>query len=154
MPFCMFTLSTSLPLSEVEARIQPLIAPPDPTFSFQRPEPGGPPFQGSFSPPHFKVSRRIQYRNSFLPVIHGSLGAGAVGSEIRLVMHVHLIVLAFMCVWFGGVLFSLSLSSFAWDEPHLMPLGMAVFGVALTCGGFFPEAIKAARLIREAVRAA
>jgi hypothetical protein len=154
MPFWIVAFSTPLPLSEVESRLRPLIKQPDPAFSFRQPELGGPPFQGSFDPPHFKVSRRIRYRNSFLPVIHGSLRTGSVGSEVRLVMHLHFLVLAFMCVWFGGVLSAVSLSDFAWDELHLLPLGMAVFGVVLTCGGFFPEAVKAARLLREAVGAA
>jgi hypothetical protein len=153
MPFWIVTLSTSLPLSEVEARIRPLIKPPDAAISFRQPEPGGPPFQGSFEPPNFKVSRRIRYRNSCLPVVHGNIRAGTICSEVRLFMHVHLLVLAFMCAWLGLVLHSLSLSNFAWDESHLIPLGMALFAVVLTCGGFYPEALKAVRLVRNAISA-
>ena len=154
MPFWIVTLRTSLPLSEVEARIQPLIKTPHAAPPLRQPTRGGASFQGSFNPPRFKVSRRIRYRNSFLPVVHGSLRDGIVGSEVHLFMHLHLLVLAFVIVWIGGVLFALSRSSFAWDRPHLIPLGMAVFGAAVTCGGFFPEAVKATRLFREAVGAA
>jgi hypothetical protein len=62
-------------------------------------------------------------------------------------MFIHPLVALFMVFWLGtvgyGAFRGLSDSPFVW--------GMFVFGVALVVGAFVPEAIKAQRLISEAM---
>jgi hypothetical protein len=58
---------------------------------------------------------------------------------------IHPLVAVFMAVWFG---MAGQLSS---PEGSIVPWGMLMFGVVLTLAGFIPEALKAKRLISEAV---
>jgi hypothetical protein len=64
-------------------------------------------------------------------------------------MFLHPLVAFFMVIWLGflgrGALVDRS-------APHAFFWGMFIFGVALTAGGFIPEAIKAKRLISETLR--
>jgi hypothetical protein len=63
-------------------------------------------------------------------------------------MFLHPIVVMFMIFWLGTI------ASVAFSHPALSPIpwGMLAFGIALPMGGFIPEAIKAKRLIVEAIR--
>ena len=64
-------------------------------------------------------------------------------------MFLHPLVALFMLIWLGvvgrGALVDRS-------TPHAFLWSMFIFGIALTAGGFIPEAIKAKRLISETLR--
>src|SRR5712671_2639644 len=60
-------------------------------------------FQGDLMRDAFKISRIIHYRNSFLPIIHGTCRPGHHGTTVAVKMRLHPFVMAFMCFWFGGV---------------------------------------------------
>jgi len=66
-------------------------------------------------------------------------------------MYLHPLVLVFMLFWLGGVGLSAVASLRQGEEgaSTLVAIGMFVFGVALTLGGFYPEAIKARRLLEQ-----
>jgi hypothetical protein len=66
-------------------------------------------------------------------------------------MYLHPLVLAFMLFWLGGVGLGAVAALRQGDggAATLVPIGMFVFGVALTLGGFYPEAIKARRLLEQ-----
>ena len=105
------------------------------------------PFQGDLSIDGFTMTRIIHYRNSFLPVIRGTFAPGPQGTNIAIKMTLHPIVIAFMAMWLGVVgsiamvlcLSAIFSNDVAWPLP-LAPLGMFVFGWALTSGGFWFEA--------------
>jgi len=113
-------------------------------------------FEGELTQNGFKVMRIIFYRNSFLPVITGKFVTGQSGSTISITMRLHAFVLAFMCVWFGGVgigmasvLIGLVSGQTKPDAMLLIPFGMLVFGCVLVVSCFWPEAKKAKRMLTE-----
>jgi hypothetical protein len=104
-------------------------------------------FVGTVEDDSFRIRRDIRYRNSFLPLIWGRITLTGTGSRIYVTMFLHPLVALFMVFWLvmaGN--FALNL-----QPPSLVAVGMFIFGVVLTVAGFFPEAIKAKRLISEAV---
>ncbi len=109
----------------------------------------GPPFIGTVQDDSFRVRRDIQGRNSFLPLVCGRFVSTPTGTSVSVTMFLHPLVALFMVIWLGvvgrGALVDRS-------APHAFLWGMFIFGVALTAGGFIPEAIKARRLISETLR--
>jgi len=111
-------------------------------------------FSGTCDDRSFKIVRLIQYRNSFLPVIRGRLLQGAMGTDVRLIMMLHPVVAVFMVLWCSGLVFGVArgFAESGMTALALGPLLMCLFGISLTSVGFFPEALKAQRLIREALQ--
>jgi hypothetical protein len=110
--------------------------------------PIGAPFIGSVQDESFKIRRDIRYRNSFLPMIRGRVTPNGVGARVYVTMFIHPLVALFMIFWFGVVGYgAVSVPS----TSSMIPGGMFIFGIALTLGAFIPEAIKARRLISDAV---
>jgi hypothetical protein len=71
-----------------------------------------------------------------------------VGARVYVTMFIHPLVALFMIFWLGIVGYgAVSLPA----ASSVIPGGMFVFGIALTVGAFIPEAIKAKRLISDAV---
>ena len=65
-------------------------------------------------------------------------------------MNLHPLVLAFILFWLGGVgSAAITMLRRGKASEALIPLGMFAFGVALTLGGFYPEAIKARRILEK-----
>jgi hypothetical protein len=66
-------------------------------------------------------------------------------------MYLHPVVLVFMLFWLGGVGLGAAAALREGDggAGTLVPMGMFAFGVALTLGGFYPEAAKARRLLEQ-----
>jgi hypothetical protein len=113
-------------------------------------------FQGDLMRDGFKISRIIHYRNSFLPIVHGTFRPGHSGSIVSIKMRLHRFVAAFMCFWFGGVvvgmlavIFGLSSGKTQVSLMLLIPFGMLAFGWALVSGGFWFEAKKQKLLLIE-----
>lgn len=111
-----------------------------------------PPFFGSVDGNGFRLQRVIGYKNSFLPHIKGHVEPSLIGSTIDVVMSPHPSVTVFMVLWVG----LLATAAVAmWGEralgQALAPLGLVVFGIVLTLCGFYPEALKARRILEEAV---
>lgn len=148
MPIFVTTIHTQLPESEVRRRLGSLIG-----DRIGRTDSGSV-FVGSHDDESFKVVRVIRYRNSFLPVIRGRLVRGDSGTDVRLVMLLHPLVAAFMLLWCGGLMFGAARGLADSGLPWLAawPLLICLFGIVVTAIGFFPEAMKAERLIRESVQ--
>jgi hypothetical protein len=110
---------------------------------------GASPFIGKVVGNEFKCHRVIRYRNSFLPRIAGRVDSDHNGTRIDVVMYLHPVVLVFILFWLAGVGLGAVASPRQGDGGawSLVPVGMFVFGVVLTLGGFYPEAIKARRLL-------
>ena len=66
-------------------------------------------YEGIIESNSFKINRVISYRNSFLPVIKGSVSSFADQQEIKISMRLNLFVKLFMSVWF---LITCSVSAF------------------------------------------
>ena len=115
------------------------------------------PFSGTVADGTFEISRVIRYRNSFLPVVCGRIEPQGAGSRIHVRMRLHLFAMVFMTVWMGlvavalvGILYVFALDQGGLDGIALLaPLGMFAFGWALTTFGFWFEADKQERMLRE-----
>jgi YD repeat-containing protein len=119
--------------------------------TWKRSDPSGPPFIGSVQNLSFRLRRDTRYRNSFLPQIRGRIVPVENGARVNVVMFMHPFTLIFMLFWLGSVGYG------GWKEfPAHTPgsnavLGMFIFWLTLTIVGFFPEAVKAKRLLSAAV---
>ena len=90
-------------------------------------------FEGKVCENSFKICRCIQYRNSFLPLIIGTIEAHEYGSTINIRMRMAIPVIVFLVIWFTGVLVGCLIVPFAgFPMPAaLVPYIMLVFGILL-----------------------
>jgi len=110
----------------------------------------GPPFLGTVKGSRFSLRRDIHYRNAFLPMLKGIIRPSPAGSRVVVIMHLHPFVLVFMLAWFGALGAS-ALSALASHGPVLaiVPGGLFIFGAVVMALGFYPEALKARRILEE-----
>jgi len=156
MPFYAFHLDVPAPPDVVAERVRVAVG-QVPTFwqsmksSWRGPKPSGRQFLGKVTGRSFRIRRDIQYRNTFLPLIRGTIVATPNGSRVNVFMFMHPAALTFMLGWFG------MLVSVEWRlldanvARSYVPLAMMVFGLVLSLGGFFYEALKVMPLLSEAV---
>jgi hypothetical protein len=150
MPFYRFHIDVDVPPQIVANRIRAVVGEQKSFFegtSWWSPDPAGRPFKGTVKNNSFRVRRYISYRNSFLPVMWGRLSPTASGTRVAVTMFLHPFVALFMAFWLGSV----GLAAIG-KPTFLVPWGFLAFGILLTAGGFFPEAIKGRRLISEIVQ--
>lgn len=111
------------------------------------------PLFGTVQAESFWVWRRITYRNAFLPIVWGRIIHAPTGIRIRLAMFLNPIgaVFALVSLSLTGMFALLSVvaqgGAKRWD--NYVPAAMFVFVLVLVCARFFPEAIKAKRLIED-----
>jgi len=124
-------------------------------------------FMGTCENGTFKLRRDINYRNSFLPFITGTIEPDSLGGGARITvrMKMHSFVLIFMLFWLGGVSIACGVFPYAAATGHMhqtgtssfpfqiVPFGMLAFGLALPCIGFIPEANKAEKFLKETLQA-
>jgi len=140
-----FEIETAMTPGEIVTKLNSKIEPTK-LLRFSSPHA---PFQGKISQNGFKITRIIHYRNSFLPVISGKFLSCFSGTKVEINMGLHPIVIAFMCVWFGGVgvaCIAFPVSVFygktSMSPAMLIPFGMLAFGWALVSWGFWSEVKK------------
>lgn len=157
MPIYRFQVETRLAPSAAIARLKALTGPPRSFWSGYTfgPDDSFPPFIGKVAEKSFRLRRDIHYRNSFLPLIWGRATVLPDGSRIRVTMFLHPFMTIFMALWLYGI--GTLVVEFLSNPPPthrwaaVGPASLLVFGIALVCGGFFPEAIKARRLLEQAL---
>lgn len=96
----------------------------------------------------FQIKRVIFYRNSFLPRIYGEIEPYLNGSQIHIKMRMHVLVIVFMSIWLGGVLFGaiaflIGNIIYGFNITSLIPVVMFLFGYGIMMGGFKYESRKA-----------
>jgi hypothetical protein len=162
MPYWSFQIDTPLPAPVVQERLRLLLRTKQETFwgavehSIDPPA-NEPPFHGNVAGHTFKISRVIRYRNSFLPVILGNIADRAYGvTTVRVRMRLPLFAMIFMAVWLGmvgsGIEWSFLLDLQAESSSTFLLFAMFLFGLVLPIVGFYPEAFKAERLLRNALK--
>ena len=164
MPFYRRELTTNLPAESAIARIKAAVGPaPSGRRMFRRSVGqdvlASPPFVGTVEGDRFRVRRDITYRNSFLPVVSGRVVNVPSGVRVSVTMYLQPAIAVFMLVWFCGV----GAATVVAIPRLLIPCGhvqlelfilpaMLVFAVVLVGCGFFPEALKARRLLEQVLR--
>lgn len=157
VPYERLTMTTMLSYDDVLARLDNAIEPRRAIRFF---ESATKPYQGHREGGHFEMSRIIRYRNSFLPIIKGDIQPGIGGCSIQITMHPHVLVIAFMAVWLGGIgaAFILTLLAvlgvLASAQPAdpliaLFPGAMLIFGYVLVLGAFKFESAKSTTFLLE-----
>lgn len=117
------------------------------------------PYEGHVLNNTFTMNRIINYRNSFIPQITGIYKKDMFGTEIKVVMKMHLIVNIFMGIWLGiiGLVCLGIIPTFFINEKFepmlLVPYGMFFFGYALAMGAFKFESNKSKIYIAELLEA-
>lgn len=112
-------------------------------------------FEGEVSAGGFNITRVIGYRNSFVPVVEGEIASDGAGSRIIVRMRPMTFVIVFL---FAFAIFPLSLLPTAFSQggtptTTLFPLFFIGFAYALSMGGFWFEASKQERTLREIFKA-
>jgi len=118
-PYDSFEIETSL---TIEAVVHRLAAVTEPAKWFSLPFGKHRAFQGAVSREGFKVTRFIRYRNSFLPIVHGTFRQGPSGTTVLLRMRLHLFVAVFICLWSILMLGSLGFFQVFKSGPELHPI--------------------------------
>jgi hypothetical protein len=153
MPFYRFKVEARLGSQAAMARVAEIVAPPRSFFEqgYWSCANTGLPFVGKVEGSSFRVRRCIQYRNAFLPLIWGRVTGESTETRVSVTMFLHPAVALFMVLWFWGIGAAVVSFSDAAGPLVLLPVGLLAFGVVLLCGGFFPEAIKARRVLEQAL---
>lgn len=110
-------------------------------------------FCGTVGFDRFQISPRIDYRNSFLPIISGTVERDNDGSVVSMRAKMHPFVSWFTIFWVCGVLFFLMVSLTKLFWPGIAgPLFMLAVMGGLLYFGFYRPARKALRRLEELLK--
>ncbi|MFT3982079.1 MAG: hypothetical protein QM687_16545 [Ferruginibacter sp.] len=142
LPFEKYTLTTKLSETAIRERLANNVQPRRGMFSYAG-DRSGRPYEGTMNGNLFTISRIIQHRNSFLPVINGEISSFLGQTEIRIRMGLDGFVKVFIILWlsFAGlacivtsaVLIAKPAAIFKNDFPigMLVPFFLFIFGFLL-----------------------
>jgi hypothetical protein len=154
LPVENYTLTTKLTVEEVRKRIADNVEPKK-SFRFSLISNSyTKPYEGNVTGNSFTISRVINYRNSFLPLINGNISNFVGQTQVKIKMQPVTFVLVFITVWLGVVglvclvtvigiiskykqIFKDGFSPFL-----LIPFAMFIFGCLLTYFAFKIESKK------------
>ncbi len=161
LPVEKYTFLTNLSEEEALMRLRKIIGNPDRRFQFsfmgidlRQHSTSSFDYEGTMPGNTFKISRVIRYRNSFLPVIQGTVSTFVNKTEIRISMKMPLFVRIFMIIWLSltgipAILILLAtfialmrLNFHAIHPMMFIPVGMFLFGYCLMLFAFKAEARK------------
>ena len=108
-------------------------------------------FEGEISADGFHVRRVIGYRNSFLPVIDATVRDAGRGSRVEVRMRPFYFVYAFAAIWVLAV--TIGFVTYGQLIGLVFAALMILFVYAMTMGGFWFEANKQERTLREIFQA-
>jgi len=106
------------------------------------------PYQGQINDKTFEINRIIEYRNSFLPNINGTIGKDFDGMTIKVKMKLNIFVIVFLCIWFcfaglGCIISITQFITFSDINPGtIIPFALLLFAYLLTMVGFKFESNK------------
>jgi len=95
-------------------------------------------FEGIIEKDGFKISRTINYRNSFLPLIQGKIVEKSTHSDINVQMTLQPFVKVFISFWLGAVALALvsilivAISENRFEPTIVIPLLMLIGGFSMT----------------------
>jgi hypothetical protein len=106
------------------------------------------PYEGQIIEKTFEIRRVIRYRNSFLPIINGTISKDGEGSLITVTLQLHGIAIVFLSIWYCFIaifIVSLLIGSIintSFNFSFLFPVPMAIFSYSLSHGAFNVESTK------------
>jgi hypothetical protein len=99
VPYENIILESDLSYNEILNRIQNIIEPRRYIFSRLLKKDNGKTYEGELFENKFKINRIILYRNSFIPIIYGTIISESNKTKIYVKMKLHIFVKIFMCLW-------------------------------------------------------
>jgi len=148
LPYENFYIKTKFKADEVEELLRQQASPGNGSFLSLFKNTSDTYFEGFAVNGIFELKRNINYRNSFLPQITGTIEQCPDGSRVHVKMTMWAFVTVFMCIWLGFALIAgFGLVFQAIGQGKLIPVdfagfGMFLFGYALMMGAFKFESIK------------
>jgi hypothetical protein len=149
LPFETLTIVTNLTFSEVLQKLDEIVEPPKTWRMALRFQKSRKPYEGTIAGNTFKISRNINYRNSFLPVIVGEIHPQPSGCYVKINMNLNMVVMVFMIFWLWTPASLGVLALLAWSIDRsvgaiFLPLfGMCIFAWSVCLFCFKIEAKKA-----------
>lgn len=156
-----YTILTRLSVDEVRNRVAENIEPKRnfriALFSMSSTKP----YEGELSNNSFTISRIINYRNSFLPIITGTFFAKDGGTEINIKMRPSILVIVFISIWLGAVglvcigvfiawiIKLMHLTQNKFSPMIFIPYLMFIFGYALVTIGFKSESNRSKKFLAD-----
>jgi hypothetical protein len=115
-------------------------------------------FEGGVWKDGFRIRRTINYRNQFRPVFHGRIEPAPEGSRVHLRATPTLPATVFLCVSFSFdvamLIVGLVRLARAGDPSFaLFMLGFTLLGYLITMSGFWYDARKSKKVVREMLQA-
>jgi len=156
LPFEDCILNTRLSPLEVQRRMAGAI---DTAQGFSWPYPGrqyAKPYKGTCAGNTFTMERNINYRNSFLPEITGTIQPATGGTRVIVTMRLNILVLIFISLWLSATgLISIGLLVVQYTKVikggsspvSVIPFALFVFGCIITSGGFKYESGSSKRFL-------
>jgi len=156
LPFENLKFSTQIKEEEILKRLNNLVEAKSGFSFFNFYDPNSKPYRGEIGGTHFKIKRRIFYRNSFLPVITGDIEQDILGTTIHVKMRLTIYTTVFLCFW-CAILGPLSVgflrfgfASKTFDAFQLIPCGMLLFAYAMTMIFFKIESRRSIKDLKKA----
>lgn len=153
LPFENLRYCTKLSSEEIIVRLSEKIE-PEKTFRFASlskiPHKA---YEGKIENGSFNISRIINYRNNFLPIIKGRIEQSTNETMISIKMRMHIFVIIFMVLWLGiAGLICFAILIFSNETgftPVLISFGMFIAGYIIMTGGFKYESYKSKKYLAE-----
>lgn len=161
LPFESYILETKLSTTEVRARLEANIESRLGIRTNRLLSNTGKPYEGKMTNDSFEISRVINYRNSFLPIIKGSIDTYLGKTRITIKMRMAMFVMVFMLFWLGivglvclgilimGIIQFREALQQGFSPVILIPFGMFLFGSLLVSFGFKAESKKAKTFLND-----
>lgn len=160
LPYERFVIRTRLDPNTVLSRIDSIAERPTSRLGLLYTSEGKP-YLGKLKDNRFELSRKIHFRNSFLPVIKGRVNPDVGGSIILVTMRLSFCVMIFLTIWFGGAIYGLfsglietiQAGEFTITGFAFLPFGLILGSYLLTMICFKYEAFKSTNFLTDLLEA-
>lgn len=146
LPFGTFVIETSLEKEQVFAALAANIETGEGRGVWKKSS--NKEFGGLLAKDKFEIKRLITYKNSFKPLLQGSIANGMQGTRIIVKTRIDKFALVFMSIWLGGIgLFTVLVIADAFTKSFdwymLIPLFLFLFGYGSMMGRYLFEVANA-----------
>lgn len=113
-------------------------------------------FFGQVYPLGFRITPRLNYRNSFVPVLTGKMTEKEEGTTVEIILQIHILTRIFLTVWNGiaCIIFLCAILALFTGGPEqisimIVSVGLLLFGQVFPRCGFYGPAKKALERLKE-----
>ncbi|WP_420632349.1 hypothetical protein [Candidatus Leptofilum sp.] len=144
LPYEKFEIKTRLGAVAVRQKLMEIVEPRKVRWGWSR---NHLPFEGEVEIKTFRISRVINYRNSFLPILDGEIYNDLDATKLVITAHLHLLVMIFWPTMGFGLMVAMFITNEFWQLWQFVLLAVGVLGAPTLI--FHWELNKAKRLLEE-----